>query len=315
MAERNELFEAAFVKALEDGAAEPEVDTSADADTTALGLPSGTETDSEVDDKQAVEEDQAQSESLLETPVEEGSEDDESLFGDIEIEEEDTSSESGTFLLPGVDEPVSLEELKDGYLRQADYTRKTQEVAAQRKQLEKAQQIYAALTERPQEFVRQLAETAGLIEAGSAPIKVVELPFRSDEEYQADVQQGIERALAENPDILAAQELITARWIEQEFDRIETAYEGDLEGKKLGVKDRDAILKVAYRKQTDDLEGIVKELLFERNKKAREREKLKGAASAKPTGKATTQATTPTRLSFDEAAALAAEKLGIKIPA
>lgn len=313
MAERNDSFDAAFAQALEKAAAEPEGDSSETVAPDSLEAPSGFESDSEVEDEQAVEEDQAQSESLLEAPEEDAPEDDESLFEGLELPEEEESSEPGTYVLPGVDEPVSIEELKDGYLRQADYTRKTQELAASRKEHEKALQIYAALTERPQEFVRQLAETAGLIEKGAAPTSVVELPFRSDEEYQTEVQKGIDAALAEHPDVLAAQELVTARWIEQEFDRIEVAHAEALGGKKLSGKDREAILKVAYKNQTDNLELVFQALLNQKQDKARERDKLKGAAPAKPTGKATTQATLPASLSFDEAAAIAAEKLGIKL--
>ena len=137
MAERNDPFDAAVAQALEKEAAEPEVDTSEDGALKSLEAPSGSETDSEVEDDQAVEEDQAQSESLLEAPEEDAPEDDESLFEGLELPEEEESSEPGTYVLPGVDEPVSIEELKDGYLRQADYTRKTQELAASRKEHER----------------------------------------------------------------------------------------------------------------------------------------------------------------------------------
>jgi hypothetical protein len=40
---------------------------------------------------------------------------------------------------------VSIEELKGGYLRQSDYTRKTQELARTKKELERAEQVYKAM--------------------------------------------------------------------------------------------------------------------------------------------------------------------------
>lgn len=56
---------------------------------------------------------------------------------------------------------VSGEELAKGYLRQSDYTRKTQELAEQRKQLEAHQRVAEALVEDPVGLVVQLAAELG----------------------------------------------------------------------------------------------------------------------------------------------------------
>lgn len=53
-------------------------------------------------------------------------------------------------------------DLKDGYLMQADYTRKTQEVAEQRKQIEARQQQVAAYAQASQEELNTRAELIGI---------------------------------------------------------------------------------------------------------------------------------------------------------
>jgi len=64
---------------------------------------------------------------------------DESEISDDEEQPDEDSSEE---FIEIDGEEVSLEELKKGYLRQSDYTRKTQEVADQRKQLEDFKNLY-----------------------------------------------------------------------------------------------------------------------------------------------------------------------------
>lgn len=65
-----------------------------------------------------------------------------------EVEEVSTSEESKTIEVKGIGE-VSIEELKNGYLRQQDYTKKTQEVSRKSKEVEEAVQLYNYLKENP----------------------------------------------------------------------------------------------------------------------------------------------------------------------
>jgi hypothetical protein len=250
----------------------------------------------------------------LEPPASEVSEDDpEDLFADLEIEsttELETPAETvpTTFELPGIDEPVSLEELKNGYLRQADYTRKTQEVAADRNTSAKAIEFWEALTTRPQDVVRQLAEAAGLVEAGASPVKVIDLPFRSETDIQAEVDRKVAETLESHPDIAQAQDIVALQWVESEFARIEQAH-----STKLGPKSREIILKTAQVKNVDDLEMVFQALLARQQEQARQRDSLKQAAPAKPTGKATQQSVTEEPADFWEAASQAAAEKGIQL--
>lgn len=72
-----------------------------------------------------------------ETETQDSEEDDTGETDDEEGEEgEEDEEPSFTISLDGKEQEVSLSELRDGYLRQADYTRKTQAFAEQRKHLE-----------------------------------------------------------------------------------------------------------------------------------------------------------------------------------
>jgi len=78
------------------------------------------------------------------------------------------SSQTFTVKVDGEDVQVSLDEALNGYMRQADYTRKTQEVAQQREELSYAERIAQALEADPQGAVRALA-AAYEIELGQSP--------------------------------------------------------------------------------------------------------------------------------------------------
>lgn len=70
------------------------------------------------------------------------------------------SQESFLFELDG--KPITLEEARSGYMRQSDYTRKTQEVAQTRAQLARAEAIHSALEANPEAALRVLGEHYGV---------------------------------------------------------------------------------------------------------------------------------------------------------
>ena len=59
-------------------------------------------------------------------------------------------SETYIVKIDGAESEVTLEELRDGYQRQADYTRKTQELSAERDRLRQAEAIASALESDPE---------------------------------------------------------------------------------------------------------------------------------------------------------------------
>jgi len=79
-----------------------------------------------------------------------------------EPEEEDDTPALYTVRINGEDHQVTAEELVKGYSRQADYTKKTQELSQYRSQLDQAAQFYqtevAATQEARQQYINSLAQ-------------------------------------------------------------------------------------------------------------------------------------------------------------
>ena len=122
------------------------------------------------------------------------------------------------------DGPVTatLEELTKSYLRQSDYTRKTQALAQEREDLELADSFYTRFREDPSEFARQLAVEAGWLEPDSRPVKVKEFakvptPTEYDEQVQAEVKKRLEEDPRIERDALEQQRRLVA----EAFDSIE----------------------------------------------------------------------------------------------
>lgn len=83
------------------------------------------------------------------------------VSNDAEFIESDASEPvEAVFEVDGT--PITVDEAKNGYLRQSDYTRKTQELAEQRKQLRNAEVLQAALQRDPQATLRALADAYGV---------------------------------------------------------------------------------------------------------------------------------------------------------
>lgn len=81
----------------------------------------------------------------------------------------------------GRDEEVPLREALQGYSRTADYTRKTQELAEQRQQVEYGLALQRALQARPADTIRLLAEQAGIPPpTQSPPVQNWEQPSYDD---------------------------------------------------------------------------------------------------------------------------------------
>jgi len=76
--------------------------------------------------------------------------------------EETSTGDSYTVKIDGREERVSLNELQNGYQRQADYTRKTQELASERERLAQGEAIVQALESDPQGAITALAGAFGV---------------------------------------------------------------------------------------------------------------------------------------------------------
>ncbi len=117
-----------------------------------------------------------------------------------------------TIKVDGVEEQVTLEELQNGYQRHSDYTRKTQEVAAERERLRQAEQIVSALESNPEETLRTLAQSFELDLGGQSSSsdeysnwddedptqqKIAALERRLEQSEAKQRQEAIERQVSE----------------------------------------------------------------------------------------------------------------------
>lgn len=73
-----------------------------------------------------------------------------------------TPAQTYTVRVGEAEQQVTLEDLQSGFMRQADYTRKTQEVAAMRHRLSQAEAITNSLEKDPESTLRALATAFGV---------------------------------------------------------------------------------------------------------------------------------------------------------
>ena len=81
---------------------------------------------------------------------------------EISIEEPMEPGGDYTVKIDGAEHQVTLEELQQGYQRQADYTHKTQELASERQRLQQAETIVNALEADPQGTLNALGGALGV---------------------------------------------------------------------------------------------------------------------------------------------------------
>ena len=91
----------------------------------------------------------------------------------VEVSQE-PAGESYTVKVDGSEEQVSLDELRDGYQRQADYTRKTQELASERSRLQQAEAIVQSLEADPAGTLEALGDAFGVARATGEPTGAVD---------------------------------------------------------------------------------------------------------------------------------------------
>jgi len=94
----------------------------------------------------------------IEEPQDEYDEDVQDTQEEEEREEVEAAPELYKVIIDGEEVEVSLDELQKGYSRQSDYTRKTQQLAQQRKEAEALQQDYAQRVQQLNQFAQQIQQ-------------------------------------------------------------------------------------------------------------------------------------------------------------
>ena len=119
------------------------------------------------------EEEESTEEIQDESLEEESEEEAEELIADSEEESEESDDEAEEELLyavtvNGTEEEVTLDELMKGYSRQSDYTKKTQDLSTERKQMEEMQRQYNSEISQIQAEREQYVESLNQIIANSS---------------------------------------------------------------------------------------------------------------------------------------------------
>ena len=137
------------------GLLEPEEETPKEEEAKPEESEESTEETQDAAPEEETEEVESEEEESEEEDVSEESDEEE------EPEEEDDTPELYTVRVNGEDHQVTAEELVKGYSRQADYTKKTQELSQYRQQLDEAAQFYqqevAATQEARQQYISSIA--------------------------------------------------------------------------------------------------------------------------------------------------------------
>ena len=150
---------------------------------------------------------------------------------------DDYADRTVTVKVAGEESTVPLKELRDGYMRQADYTRKTQEVAY-------ARQIQQALEANPAETLKLLATAydVQLTPAQQAIVDAADEPYVDPLEKQIQERfSQVDTRLSQVDAFLQQQQVAAARAeIETQVASMRQTY-GDL-------FDEEAVLRTAYEK-------------------------------------------------------------------
>lgn len=150
----------------------------------------------------------------------------------------------------GADVDVPFNEAIQGYQRQADYTRKTQELASQREQLGFAQTLQQALETNPQATIDLLTRHYGASTAN-------QLVANANAEPQVpQFDDPLEQRIWETEQRIQQYEQERANdQLQREISRLSTTYE-DFNPQE--------IVREALRMGTTDLEGVYKQIAFDR---------------------------------------------------
>ena len=157
---------------------------------------------------------------------------------------EPTGTSDYTVKIGGEEQQVSLEELQNGYQRQADYTRKTQELAAERQRLQQAETIVSALEADPHGTLVALGNALGVEDT---PVPRDDVSSWEDEDPTAQRVAHLEAQVARQAQAQRKQAL------DKEVSRLKSQY---------GNFDEQALFKHALDNKIANLEAAYTHMNF-----------------------------------------------------
>lgn len=255
-------------------------------------------------------------------PDQDGTEGEESsVFAELD-NENTNSDESGFVEVPGVGQ-VSIQDLVKGYMKDEDYTQKTQTLADDRRENADAVKLWDALKEDPYNTIRQLAaaipndansqqgdawrrvdEQFGKERQGSE-FSNSELNGMSDSVKMKDALRNL---LAEDPEFQAFKQQAALVKLDQAFVQLESEV-----GKQFSVSDRQLMVDRARKMQATDLRYVYFTMNNELEQQLAAKKVVYDAASQ--SGQRSDTSIEPVEaevmLSFKEAAAAAAKEVNL----
>jgi hypothetical protein len=189
--------------------------------------------------------------------------------------------------LPNVGEKT-LRELMEGYLRQSDYTQKTQTLAEQRKEVERAIKLYDLMREDTVGTIASLAVEAGLVDEGqlgdAKPSSAVAEFFKEDrkevppaQDIEAIVAEKVAEALGQNEQIQQMQQQDIQNQIISDLNDIEKNHETTLD-----EDDRRAILQTALKENNPNLEHVYLRMQARLQKAQAVKQRMKDGSTPRP---------------------------------
>lgn len=179
--------------------------------------------------------------------------------------------------LPEGPTTVSIQEMRDSYMRHSDYTKKTQALAEQRKQLERAEEFFTAFSQDPAGFSYSLAVQAGIVPEGTDVPNIPSAKIPTVEEIEAQVEELVQQRIEEDPRVKTAEVRDAEAQINAEFDRLQSQYQIPLSPEL-----RKSLIEEAYRTGSSDLEGVLAKRLLSVQQKRSRADATKAAATSRP---------------------------------
>jgi len=151
--------------------------------------------------------------------------------------------------IDGEEQQVTLDELQNGYQRQADYTRKTQEIADERQRLSQAEAIVAALEGDPTGTIQALARSFDV------PMDTGSKTSESSDGWDVEDDDPQTKRIAELEGRLEAQERNARQQaIQKEVIELQDRY---------GEFDSQALYSHALKKGIGNLEAALKDMRYD----------------------------------------------------
>jgi len=205
------------------------------------------------------------------------------LFADPESNEakgEQHESDSYAVTVNGVKTMVSLDELTNGYQRQADYTQGTQENAQTKKEHNNAITLWDALEEDYAGTVQKLMARTGI---------QGKIAAKPDKDMDALIEEKLAEKLAADPRLQELENENSLRQLNVIFAQIEKEYSLPT----LSNPDKQHILEKAQEWETNDLSYVVYRLMQLKNAANAQTKNVELVSSSSSSGPSNETAETP----------------------